>query len=167
MRNWNCILLAALILATTCIGHAQPGQAAFSLHLSSQQSTLKLGDSIRLVITIKNISEKALDLPVDNPPERQFQFTVVDSHGSTVPLTESGRAVRGETPAGLGGGGAGIGKANPGFGIKPGGTRDIQIVLNKTVDFREAGTYTIYVRRDDPSSKTAVESNVITVTLTE
>lgn len=167
MRNWKWVLSAVLVLAATCVGRAQSGQAAFSLHLSSQQDSLKLGDSIRLVITIRNISERPLDLPVDNPPERQFQFTVVDSDGAPVPLTESGRAVRGETPAGLGGSGAGIGKAKPGFGIKPGETRDIQIVLNKTVDFREPGKYTVYVRRDDPGSKTTVESNAVTVTLTE
>jgi hypothetical protein len=97
-------------------------------------------------------------------------MSVLDSEGNPVPETPFGKEIHGKVwPSALVNGLALTGSVtaeNP-ISIRAGETvKDRPRDLAKEYDLSKPGTYTIRARRYDPSSKTEVVSNSLTITLT-
>jgi len=158
-------LLLVSMLATLCSAQAQNLPAAFSLTIGTRNPTVRLGSPIQVTITLENVSSGELGLNVVSPAERQFNVIVIDTKGVPLPLTEFGHAVRGDSGAGIGGNG-GVGTIRPGWGMKPGEKRKVEILVNNSYEFKTPGQYDIRVEKTDPKSKAVVRSNTLTVTVT-
>jgi hypothetical protein len=151
--------------------------SSFLITISTAANVVKAGSDIRIDISIKNISDREIDLSRSVRTDLGEWFTdveVLDEKGNAIPETKYYRALRGkdtydDEPRR-------DGKFSPkvqqtfglsGYSVKPGDNLRDGVVLNKLVDMTRPGKYTVKVRRRDEATKAWVASNAIILTLTE
>lgn len=173
--------LRSLLLLAALGGGAFVGSGAgwgsFSVTITAPKSVVRAGTDIRIDISVKNTSDHEIDLPRSVRLDLGEWFTdveVSDEKGNALTETKYYRLLRGkpvpnDEPRR-------DGKFAPraqqrlglsGYTIPPGGTMPDGLVLNKIVEFRGPGKYTVRVSRLDEATKVRVVSNSIVVTLTD
>jgi hypothetical protein len=162
-RRWkmSCYGVFAAVLIVSPI--ARPSSLSFKIAITSAHDTFKSGDEIKLQIAITNIADHAITISraIDNTSAEVggFGIDVQDDKGNAAPETRYQRALRGEDPT------AQITWSSVLIPLPPGQTFKDAMIVNKFYDLRKGGTFRIQVQRTDLSSKIAVKSNVITVTV--
>jgi hypothetical protein len=162
-RRWkvSCYGVFAAVLLVSPI--ARPSSLSFKIAITSAHDTFKSGDEIKLQIAITNIADHAITISraIDNTSAEVggFGINVQDDKGNAAPETRYQRALRGEDPT------AQISWSSVLIPLPPGQTFKDAMIVNKFYDLRKGGTFRIQVQRADLSSKIAVKSNVITVTV--
>lgn len=166
----------AIIVTAACFcafahAAAQSTKPAFSLTISTTNSTVTLGSPVMVKVTMKNESEHNISVYTENTSDQGgfvYKADVWDEKGSTAPETKFGRSIQGhDTPEELrrepyiivtsGGEGS----------LAPGQTIIDQVNLNKLYDLSRPGKYTIRLRRFDLESNSFVLSNKVTVKVTQ
>jgi hypothetical protein len=169
------VLVAALAhLPPTALGRRTD---SFTLTIAAPKDVVKTGTDIRIDITIKNTSDHEIDLERSVRLDLGEWFTdveVSDEKGNALTETKYYRLLRGKPVPDdeRQRDGAYVPRAQQVFGlvryaVKSGETLPDGLVLNKLVEFRGPGKYTVRVSRRDETSKVRVVSNSIVVTLTE
>jgi hypothetical protein len=178
MRNLWRMFLIVTVLWTARESSAQmpiTEPAFFSVTISTPGSEVKIGSTVELTITTKNISAQNIyhGFVAGGPPGRSVDIDLRDSGGNPVLETPYGRKAHGKD-------------RKPWSGssfvervlVKPGETFDEKVDLSKEYDLSRAGTYTIQVQRSDLVSNeqlkshakmgigNTVKSNTITITMT-
>ncbi len=176
MRLNRAMIVAVLLGATASSSSAQitstdnsvhPGsQPAVSLSLSAVPARVKVGESIRLYISLKNISTKEIFVGNDiGSAAPDYDVFVVDDQGAVPPTTPYYRFVKG-----------GRLPSDPRFYstysrstvlVQPGKALGSSIDLGKLYELDHAGLYKIWVERLDQISNTKVKSNTISVTISQ
>jgi hypothetical protein len=163
----NLLLKLLLICAATwpAIQAAPPNgnqPAPFTLTISARPDAVKLGDKIRLHITLKNSSDQSTTIqrsPSDELAEQFCDVHVTDASGNAVPLTAYAKAARARQFSGS------VIKVR----LNPGETTDEDTLLEKQFNFSQPGDYVVQASRpvsDDPNDGT-VASNKITISITQ
>lgn len=155
---------------STCSGaqnttKTQNVTATFSVTISPEKPTVKVGSPVWLVATIENKSDH--DLPVyrvisSDTDQGGWVYTVDvrDDKGVARPETKFYRFAQGRDPD--------VAKRTSVWAtkVKPGETTADRVNVSKLYDLNQPGKYTIQFQRLDPQTKTFVKSNEITVTVT-
>lgn len=146
-------ILPSLIIAT--IVAAQTSKPAFTLTISTPQTTVKSGADVPLNIEMKNTSGQGIfyGMPLGQK-QSMYKLTVVDAAGTAVAMNPDA-TVRDGPRAGS------IFSA----ALRPGESLKTQQTLSKEFDLGRPGTYTVQAQRYDGTSGITVKSNTITVTV--
>lgn len=134
--------------------------AAYLLTVRVGQPEYKIGTSVWVELTVKNVSGRNIEAPPPAQADTRCIIDVRDEKGNLAPETELGRARRaGETLY--------VGSTSLGLGeheyLRPEETRSDRILLNRYYDLNRPGRYTLRVQRRD--SAAGVKSNTLTITL--
>jgi hypothetical protein len=165
-RMLDCIMVLSLLGAA---GNSQ-AQAAkstdlYSITISTQHSTVKVGSPIVLRIITKNVSDHVINriLISGSGTEKlsKFRIDLRDESGNLVKETPYGRTVHGTVPDRPHGGSMIIGEEP----LDPGQTLDQELDLSKEYDLSRPGTYTVRLRRLDFHVKD-INSNAVSITVT-
>jgi len=134
---------------------AHAGESAFSLVVSTPESTVKAGTDLKAAVTMTNTSDHDIFYRADpSGTLLPFAFDVRDSEGKVVSETSKGLSAHGKNMA------AG---SYLGVPIHPGESIHRERVLNKEFDLEKPGKYTVQATRE--SGSTVVKSNIITITV--
>lgn len=170
------IMPVVVLFAGTALSHAQiwstdnakrpEGQPAISLTLSANPQQIKLGESTRLEVSLKNISGSEIFVPKDigESDNSSYDVFAVDDKGVEAPSTPYYRYLHGKRLPTDPHVYYGTGSRNA-EQVEPGGTLRSQINLARLRLLDHVGTYTIWVERFDDISKSRVKSNTVTVTV--
>jgi hypothetical protein len=188
--------LLAAVLAELPLVFAQSHIVPFSITITSDTNIFKVGSEVRIRLVFKNTS--AQDIPYVRKPgtgiETQGEFfsdiEVRDAKGELAPDTKYHQLIRGKhdispTPSARKKTGAALPSSDipeplPRIGgsfmtimLKPGESREEDIVVSKLYDLSKPGQYTISASRrlsdvlTDPNSKLVGKSNTLMITITE
>lgn len=164
----NFLLNLLLVCAASCpaIQIALPNgsqPSPFTLTISAKPDTAKLGEKIRVHITLTNASDQAITIqrsPSDEMAEMFCDMHVTDPNGNELPpLTDYGKAARARQFAGS------VIKMR----LNPGETIDENTLLEKQFEFSQPGDYVVQATRPvsgDPNAGT-ISSNKITISITQ
>jgi hypothetical protein len=138
--------------------HERTARPPFTIIISAEKPSMKVGSDLMIRIHLTNVSDHDLDVSANindiAGTDPNYVYEVRDSGGNLVPARvyahpelATGHAVFGT--------------------VKPGESTTIVQDLNRVVDIRRAGKYTVQVSRPIPgrTSESLVRSNKITVTL--
>lgn len=159
MSTLRRILWISVML--NCCFFAYSQQKPFVVNISTPKTTVTSGAPLPLNITLKNISDHTIWVPINSADVgigRTFEITACDSSGKKVPNIAEARPMAGEKhqPQTFTGG---ILPVDPGKEISR------KIDLESIFDLSRAGTYTIQVRKVEQQTKTIQESNILTITV--
>ena len=173
--NRFSLRLALASLAALGAVYAQAPEASFSISISTQQETVKVGEAIRLKVLITNTSTHEIRSYRDKSLAGELgghRLVVEDETGTRPRMTRYHYYVRGQDiPADWVGdhdrGPGGITMSGGYAIIAPGQTAYPEsILVSDLYDLRQPGKYFIHVERDDEESKTILKSNTLTITVT-
>jgi hypothetical protein len=142
-----------------------PPKQPFTVKISSVQDVFKSGSEIRLQIAITNITDSdiAISRAIDDTSAEVGGWTIEvwDDTDKAPPETQYQRLLRGE----------GLPDEPLEWSVimgslSPGETFKDAMIVTKFYDLSKPGKYSIQVQRIDPTSKVAVKSDKITVTVT-
>jgi len=169
-------LLAIILCGTSAVGYPQITSADNSVHpgsppsvkitISTSATQFKLGEPVRLEISLTNISGKEIFVgrSVSANDIDDYDLFVVDNHGKSAPTTASYRFFKGKRQPGdpmfYSTYSRGILLVSPGQSVKNG------IDVGKAYKIGQPGVYKIWVERLDQTRNQRVRSNIITVTVT-
>jgi hypothetical protein len=142
-----------------------PPSPTFSITLHAAQSTMRVGDPVRMTITLTNTSKSAIVIAQDKSRKGDFTYAIAvrDAEQKEAPWTDYHRALRGEsttTPMVVI---SGVGPQS----LEPGKSTVDSLDINDLYDLRMPGKYTIQVERADSAGKNLVKSNRVTLTITQ
>jgi hypothetical protein len=134
----------------------------FSLAISTQQDTVKIGSAIAVLATKTNRSgHKWIVSDCQDNPVYNYKYNVFDANGNIPPRTEMGRNVEqlqvGHCPIGFIVGGTVVEDGRP--------SKPDEIIISDLFAF-SPGRYTVQFEEQDVEIQTIVKSNTITVTVT-
>ena len=195
MSKYLPFLLVAT-LAEVSLALPQGGQAPFSITISASDSDFKVNSEVKIRLVFKNTSTE--EIPYMRGPGTGVEphgefFTIVEVHdakGELVPQTRYHRLLRGKddtnanraAPEKSGAAQPTLERPEPrpliwrsfsGIMLKPGESRDEDIVVSKLYDLSQPGQYTISASRrlsnvtTDPHSKLVAKSNTLTIRITK
>ncbi|MGD0938305.1 MAG: hypothetical protein ABR905_01250 [Terracidiphilus sp.] len=176
--KWIAVAVAVAISVgeAVCAGAQTAGSnpvtiPPFSLSLSAKQAQNKIGESIQLVVSVKNTSENII---YDNVTysklglvRYEFFMTVLDGNGNSPAMTkyyrhQIGQWLPGEQEKDVNdvGGRIDYVPLQPGESV----VRDVDVA--KFYNIELPGKYQIWVEKIDEKSQIRVKSNTITITVT-
>jgi hypothetical protein len=179
-RRWFLIFA---IVAGFGLAPAQETQVPFSITISAASTAFKANSEVKISLVFKNTSGH--EIPYTRGPgtgvERQGElFTSVDvrdAKGELVPDTAYHRALRGKPDKSASSGPPTRLRVMSGSFVdrllKPGESREEEIVVSKLYDLREPGQYSITAWRrlldlaTHPYSKIVAKSNTLIITVTD
>jgi uncharacterized protein (DUF58 family) len=165
----NILLCAASLLAlfVATSPAQQTSASSFSITISADQSTVKVGAPITIRILFKNTSNEEIALakiPGDRKGEKHNLVDVRDADGKMPPETEYKQALEGKRDNVKGHVVLPMASNFTQF-LKPGDVMQDNLDVTDLYDLSKPGRYTIQIERNDDISKTLVKSNVVTVTI--
>jgi hypothetical protein len=167
------LFVASVSLCVLAVSRA--ADPTISITISTPHPVVQLGSEMRINIVLKNISPRPIDFwrsPSEERGERSHEVEVRDERGNKMPETKYYRVVRGKekddaprpdgkfSPMVLGG--SLLGKT-----VEPGDTFTDGMILNRLVEITAPGKYAITIHRLDEATKSYINSNTITVTVTK
>jgi hypothetical protein len=135
----------------------------WTLLISAEQNPVKMGSAVELRTVMKNSTDEDILIWAENGGD-QCDIIAKDSVGNSAPETRRGARLHGhrfpDDKELIAGSGAYI-------TIKAGEQREWVQDVSRLYDFNQPGKYTLQARKADAKSGRLVESNVITLTVTE
>jgi hypothetical protein len=148
--------LLGILACAQSMQSSQPGQATFSLTISTPQNTVRVGSDVKLEITMTNTSDQDIFYGADLGGKVQpFAVDVRDTSGNLVPK----RPRKDKEPRG---GSFLLIPIHPAKSIKR------EWILNKDFDISKPGRYTVQAKREAGATNSGVlhvKSNRITITV--
>lgn len=140
--------------------------APYSLAIKARQNVVKVGSEVRVKISLTNTSNHEIVVSREKGNalgELDYKVDVRDETGGLARKTKYLRAIQGENT-----GETTVTVSSPGlFSVQPGKSLEEEdVVVSNLYDLSKPGKYAIQVERTDETSKTAVKSNTITITVT-
>ena len=192
-KSFPFLLLA---IAELALALPQGDQVPFSITISAAENAFKAGSEVRIRLVFKNISDHEVfyrrgpGTGVEPHGELSAEVEVHDAKGELVPETRYQRILRGTddtranpaTPDKPGAAPATSDRSEPrplirgsftGSMLKPGESREEDIVVSELYDLSQPGRYTITASRrlsdlaNDPNSKIIAKSNALMITITK
>jgi hypothetical protein len=142
-------------------------QSDYSLTIRANPAEAKVGSEVRIMVTVRNISDHPVGIlvPMKNLDDAVFYYKtyVREEDGALLPETQQGRKVR----TGKGEHGEDVVTVSSDLEriLMPGGIQTHQILLNRLFEFRKPGKYSVELDRDDGAGRIA-KSNIVTITIT-
>ena len=190
----RCLLVAALVELALAL--PQGNQSPFSISISSANTVFKAASEVRIRLVFKNTSDheipyvRGIGTGVEPHGEFFTDVEVRDAKGELTPETRYQRLLRGKddistkaaTRERSASAQATSGPPEPrptfrgsfaGYMLKPGESREEDIVVSKLYDLSRPGRYAISASRrlselaTDPNSKVVAKSNTLIITITE
>lgn len=157
------LAIVAIVAAPRFIAAAEDNKQPFTITISAYHETVKVGETIRLHVSLINISDQTLVFRRSVSPytaEHHYSVQIHEKNGKDVLETEYGRHVRlhqliGSDTAAL---------------LKPGEKLEEDIVLSTVFDLTSSGEFEVQLTRpvsEEPNEKETVKSNIITIIVTE
>ena len=137
---------------------------AFTLTISTEQGTVAPGSKVIATVRLTNQSDRPLNFPWSGfgGPDPSYRVEVRNGQGQLAPYTEDyGKRLRREPPYDH------IIGRSVGYTVEKGATATEEIEVTKQYDFSTPGKYTIRVFHPDRDADINVQSNAITLTVTE
>lgn len=196
-RSFMSKCLVYVIAAALCElapAHPQADQTPFSITIDAETNVFKAGSEVKIRLIFKNISSG--EIPYERTPgtgiETNGEFfshvEVRDSKGHLAPETRYYRMLLGKTDDGARLAATkkssaaaaserpaprpAIGGSFTGHLLKPGESREQEIIVSKLYNLSQPGQYTISASRrlsditTDPNSKIVAKSNTLTISVT-
>jgi uncharacterized protein YfaS (alpha-2-macroglobulin family) len=173
MTNLKAVIAAvAVLIAGSALAESQSvskdnaTQPAFSLTLSAASAQVRTGESLRLIVSLKNIASKEIVIAKENATsdEADYRIYAVDEQGKNASSTPYYRVLKGErqteVPKFV------IRRSTQMLTVQPGESLESGIDLGRIYKTDTPGVYKIWVERLDKISNVLVKSNAITVTVT-
>ncbi|HTX36141.1 MAG TPA: hypothetical protein VME43_14020 [Bryobacteraceae bacterium] len=186
-----CLPIAALAAFAFAMASPLANEPRFSITLSAPQTVFKAGSEVKIRLVFKNISSgevpygRTLGIGVEPHGEFLNDVEVRDAKGDSMPKTDYYRALRGDREAAARLAGAlnsgkpsgpvhvviGFNYSMTAYMLKPGESREEDIVVSKLFDLSKPGQYTVTASRrlldydNDPRSKIIAKSNALTITI--
>jgi len=145
---------------------------AFSLSLSAKQAQVKVGESIQLVVSLKNTSKKLIYVGKEHHKSGKVDYgyhvIALDDGGNMPTKTRYYRYMMGESlPDGLMNDVINeVGGRIEFLPLQPGESIESDVNVMRFYNIELPGKYEIWVELYDDQSKIRVKSNTITVTVT-
>lgn len=158
-------LAAPLALSIQAVSQESADHPAFSITVQGPQTAAKLGEPVKIDITLTNISDRALGvhLELEGRSEITYEVFMEGLRGGEAPTTAYLRAVRGQhlpsDPDGV------IAYSTKIWLIQPGKSATTHMDLTKLYEIKEPGTYKVWVARKDKVSGIKVQSNALTISV--
>ena len=141
----------------------QPAKAiapAFSILITADHDTVKIGSPVGITVVKKNESNHEINNSKARSIEPLYQIAVTDSLGS--PRPESAELLKSRKASFLG-----RNWFSMFFGsLKSGGSDTDEMDVSRYRDISQPGKYTIRLSQFDAESNTTIQSNAVTVTVT-
>jgi hypothetical protein len=190
----KCFPYLLVALAEIALALPQGDQAPFSITINGAKNVFEAGSEVRIRLVFKNTSGeeipygRSLGTGVETQGELFTDVEVRDAKGGLMPKTKYYRALRGEPDTGANlsaqeKSGAAPATSDPpeprptfqgsfvGFMLKPGESREEEIVVSKLYDLGQPGQFAITTSRrlsvpaTDPRSKLVAKSNTLMITI--
>ena len=164
--RWVFCGVALLASALGCLTLASDPQQPFAITISTAQDVFKSGSEIRLQIILTNTSDhnillgRAIDGTAPIVAGVLADVHVYGEKGNSPTETKYQRVLRGEEPP------DDYLTNGVGTSLPPGKKSKEAVIVNKFYDLSKLGKYKIQLQWTDPTSKTVVKSNRITVAVT-
>lgn len=157
MKNTLTCALALLVLAVGAGKSFGSATVPFALALEAEEDTVKAGAEVKVNITLKNSSNRAMHMHL-TLAEVDYAFEVRDSQGMIPPETDYAKKSKGR----------GHFSNDQIFYLQPGESLPKELlVLTKFYDMSRPGKYTVQVSRVVPRDlgSGTVKSNNLTITV--
>jgi hypothetical protein len=155
------IVLACLLVATVVsVRAAGDGPQPFTIAIKVTNGALRVGDEVRIHVTLENVSSKQIMIrrtPSPAQAEEHYAVRVRYADGKDVPRTEYGTAADSRQFAG----------SKIKVRLMPGETMEEDTVLSKQFNLSSPGEYTVQLSRpvSDDLKDGIVKSNKLTVSI--
>src|SRR6185437_6158558 len=153
-------LLTLIILAAYIAAPVRSGSQAFTLSLEAEESPTKVNSEVRINVTIRNTSNRAMYVSDSNGPvPSDYVIDARDSQGRPAPDTDFARKLKSKEQ--------GYFSSDTVFTLQPGESHKTALVVTKLYDLSSPGKYLIQVSRTVPKEfgGGAIKSNIVTVTI--
>jgi len=127
---------------------AQEGKQPFVISISSPREMWKSTDSIRLNVTVKNLTDQRLMLISLSCARQTGEIVIRDDGGNVIPTTI------------LNAGGSCFA-----FFVEPGKDNRESIPIDRRFNLTKPGRYSVQVAKEDSTTKTVVKSNTLVLTI--
>ncbi len=167
MKRINRSLVYGVILIFFATLSASADKQLFSLAIDAPTEPLKSGAELRLLVTVKNTSDRTIGF-IRSPglvPEEGFRYQIDarDQQGQPAPPSAYALELKNRR--------MGTFESRYAHWLKPGESFVDQVTVTKFYDLNQPGKYTISVAREIPPrqnlDKGSVRSNAVTVTVTQ
>jgi hypothetical protein len=163
MRSAQTLLVVAVltIALPSIFGQDGKNQIPFTITISTPSQTVRSGMEVRIHAVLTNVSNHTIVTerePASDQGEAHYDIRIQDKYGSTVPLTERGRAIKAHRFDG----------SKIKIWLQPDGKMEEETILNNQFDLTNPGEYEVQLTRpvsDDPKDG-IVKSNKIMITVT-
>lgn len=165
------VVLGLLVLIGSVVFAQQPAKPpknakpTFTLAVSTDHETVAPGAKVIVTVHLTNVSDHALSFGRFGfgGPDLAYRVEIRDSQGQLAPYTEDyGKRLRHEAPYDQ----PIVGRA-AGYGVEKGETATETIEVTKQYHLSTPGKYTIRVSHQDLETNVDVQSNTISLTVTE
>jgi hypothetical protein len=161
---FSMVLMAMVVLGPQPANSSKNVRPSFSLTISTEHETVAPNSKVIVTTHLTNLSDRPLSFPWSNfgGPDPSYRMDVRDSHGQLAPYTEDyGKRLRREPPYDHM-----VGRS-VGYTVEKGKTITEEIEVTKQYVLSTPGSYTIRVFHPDREANIDVQSNAITLTVTE
>jgi hypothetical protein len=153
-------------------GDMSPAEPSISLTVSPESQTVNSLTPARLKVITRNESSRSIFLWTEAVSQEQagaaYRVEVRDTGGNSPLDTEFGRQAKMRTDVPTDPNpDAFFGPSGERLALKPGESWVDGLDLNKLYKLDHPGTYIVQVHRFDPASRTMVQSNAVTITVTQ
>jgi hypothetical protein len=159
------VLIGSVVFAQQRAKPSKDAKPTFTLTVSTDHETVAPGSKVIVTVHLTNVSDHALSFGRFGfgGPDLSYRVEVRNSQGRLAPYTEEyGRRLRHEPPYDQ----PIVGRA-AGYGVEKEETATETIEVTKQYDLSILGKYTIRVSHPDPEANVDVQSNTISLTVTE
>jgi len=148
-------MLTFAVLSLVALASGANG-APFALSITGPRASVKSGAEIRVHVTLTNTSDREITI-FDTNRDCDYQAEVVDEAGQPAIETEYRRTLKCEGPSVI--------SRNVLITLKPGETREDELVISDLYDMRRPGHYAVHVSRKIPKDlgQGTARSNGITI----
>lgn len=152
--------IAALIILPSLFGTGLPRAAnqPLSLSITAPEQVVQIGSELKVKTTLTNLTDHVITLR-DRIRACDYLTQVRDERGNLAPETEYQRQLKCNARFTEG--------RNMAVILKPGESRDDEIIVNQLYELNSPGNYSVQVSRTVPRElgPEAIKSNIITITL--
>jgi len=161
------IFLNVIALATCVSAQDAVTPYPFKISISSPDTQVHLGNTIRIKIVLENTSDKEIEVPESvstHNGELSYVISVVSATGAAVPLTEYGKALHGLPTRTF----VVIRDSQKPHFLQPHETLIAEATLDKIYKFASPGKFFVQAEKDvnpDVANGSVVKSNILTLTV--
>ena len=128
---------------------AQEAKQSFVISISSPRKTWRSTDSIRLDVTVKNLTDRRITLISLWSAWETGEIIIRDEGGNVIPTILNGAR-----------------SSRSVFSVEPGKDNRESLPIDKQFDLTRPGRYSLQVEKEDRATKTVVKSNTLVLTIT-